>query len=78
MNERVPTPRDGSSPPVHPLEIPFIWFGIQFVELAIIGPIVWAFLRDDWPNIASVAITAAVLIGLTVINYKVRRRYIPR
>jgi len=56
---------------VHPLEIPVIWFGIQFIELALIGPIpLWAFLGDDWPNLAAIAITVAVLIGLTVINYK--------
>jgi hypothetical protein len=74
-----PLPDEGSPVPhVHPLEVPFVWFGIQFIELAIIGPIVWAFLREDWPNIVAIAIALAVLIGLTVLNYKIRRRFIPR
>jgi hypothetical protein len=63
---------------MHPLEIPVVWFGIQFVQLAIIGPLLWSFLRDDWPNIAAIFISAAVLIGITVLNYKIRRRFIPR
>jgi hypothetical protein len=78
MSEPVRTPGDGGVPPVHPLEIPVIWFGIQFVQLAIIGPLLWSFLRDDWPNIVAIVISAAVLIGITVLNYKIRRRFIPR
>src|SRR5687768_5641119 len=73
-----PLPEQGSPVPrVHPLEIPVIWFGIQFIELAIIAPIVWAFIREDWPNIVTISISVAVLIGLTVLNYRVRRRFIP-
>jgi hypothetical protein len=75
-------PDEGSSVPrVHPLEIPFVWFGLQFVELAIVWLLIETFVPKDVRDVplgVGVAFSLALLIGLSVINYRIRRRFIPR
>jgi hypothetical protein len=65
---------------VHPLEVPFIWFGLQLLELVVLVPVLLFWVPDPgrWPEAARVAVWFAALIGLTVVNYRVRRRFIPR
>jgi len=72
-------PDEGSPVPrVHPLEIPFVWFGLQLVELGILAVLFRLYLPRDWPWGAYVATWLVLLIGLTIANYRIRRRFIPR
>jgi hypothetical protein len=72
-------PDEGSPVPrVHPLEIPFVWFGLQFVELALVGVLLRAVLPPDWSWVGWVAIWLVLLVPLTIVNYRIRRRFIPR
>jgi hypothetical protein len=68
----------GPVPKVHPLEVPFVWFGIQFIEFAIVWILISTFVPEDWP----VAVPITLFFGLTactaVANYRIRRRFIPR
>jgi hypothetical protein len=63
---------------IHPLEIPFIWFGLQFLELTIVIPIVLSLVPESWSEGVRWGFLIAVVVGLTVANYAVRRRFIPR
>lgn len=65
---------------VHPLEVPFIWFGLQLLELVVLVPMLLFWVPDPgrWPEAARVGVWIAALIGLTVVNYRIRRRFIPR
>ncbi len=72
-------PGKGSPVPrVHPLEIPFVWFGLQFIELAIVSLLLRAVLPPDWSWGAWVTIWLVLLVALTIVNYRIRRRFIPR
>jgi drug/metabolite transporter (DMT)-like permease len=72
-------PDEGSPVPrVHPLEIPFVWFGLQLVELGIVTVLFRLFLPRDWPWGLDWAIWLVLLIGLTIVNYRIRRLFIPR
>lgn len=72
-------PDEGSPVPrVHPLEIPFVWFGIQFVEFAIVWLLIQRFVPENVPTVIGIAIFLALATGLTVLNYRIRRRFIPR
>ncbi len=43
-------PDEGSPVPrVHPLEIPFVWFGLQLLELGILTVLFRLSLPRDWP-----------------------------
>jgi drug/metabolite transporter (DMT)-like permease len=78
-DEAVSSPVDeGRSSRIHPLEIPFIWFGIQFVELVVVIPAVFALVPDAWSEGLRWAVLIAVVAALTVANYAIRRRFIPR
>jgi len=70
----------GEGTAVHPLEVPFVWFGLQLLELVVLVPLLlfWVPDQGQWPEAARVAVWIAALIGLTVINYRIRRRFIPR
>ena len=59
-------------PKVHPLEVPFVWFGIQFIEFAIVWLGISAFVPEDWP------VAVPIMAGIAVANYRIRRRFIPR
>jgi hypothetical protein len=70
--DRSPVPR------VHPLEIPFVWFGIQFIEFAIVFVLMQRLLPEDIPAVVGITIFIGLMIGIAVGNYRVRRRFIPR
>lgn len=65
---------------VHPLEVPFVRFGLQSLELVVLVPALLFWLPDpgQWPEAARIAVWIVALVGLTVINYTIRRRFIPR
>lgn len=65
---------------VHPLEVPFVWFGLQFLELAVLVPALLFWVPDpgEWPETARVAVWVFALGGVTAGNYLLRRRFIPR
>lgn len=71
---------DGRSPVprVHPLEIPFVWFGIQFIEFAIVLLLIQRVVPDDVPTVVGVTIVLVLIGGLVVLNYWIRRKFIPR
>jgi hypothetical protein len=65
---------------MHPLEYPLIWFGLQAVELLIIVPALLFWVPDpgEWPEALRAGLWLVVLIGVTFLNYGLRRRFIPR
>ena len=72
-------PEKGSPVPhVHPLEIPFVWFGLQLVEYAIVWLLMDTFLPETTSAWAAWAIFLVLIVGLTIANYRIRRRFIPR
>jgi hypothetical protein len=74
-----PLPDEGSSVPrAHLLEIPFVWFGLQLLELGVVIVLFRLYLPRDWPWGVYVVIWLVLLIGLTIVNYRIRRRFIPR
>lgn len=73
-----PLPDEGSPVPrVHPLEIPFVWFGLQLIEYAIVWLLITNFLPEGMPG-AVWALLLVLMVGLTILNYRIRRRFIPR
>ncbi len=74
-----PLPDEGSPVPrVHPLEIPFVWFGLQLAEYAIVWLLIMAILPETTPGPVAWALILVLMVGLTILNYRIRRRYIPR
>jgi hypothetical protein len=71
-DERRPVPRP------HPLEIPFVWFGIQFIEFAVVWLLIQRVVPDDVPTVVGVTILLVLMGGLVVLNYWIRRTFIPR
>ena len=65
---------------MHPLEYPLIWFGLQAVELLLIVPALLFWVPDPgvWPEALRAGVWLVVLIGVTFLNYALRRRFIPR
>ncbi len=71
-DQRHPVPR------VHPLEIPFVWFGIQLIEFGVVLLLMRRFVPGDAPTAVGVTILVVAMAGLAVVNYRIRRRFIPR
>jgi len=65
-------------PRVHPLEIPFVWFGLQFVEYSLVYLLIKTFLPETMSGAVAWAIFLVLMVGLTIANYRIRRRFIPR
>jgi hypothetical protein len=65
-------------PGVHPLEVPFVWFGIQLIEFAVVVLLMRQFVPEDVPTAVGVTILVVAMAGLAVVNYRIRRRFIPR
>ena len=72
--------RGGHAQSMHPLEYPLIWFGLQAVELLIIVPALLFWVPDPgvWPEALRAGVWLVVLIGVTFLNYALRRRFISR
>jgi hypothetical protein len=64
---------------MHPLELPVIWFGLQFLELAILVPalLFWMPGPGEWPEALRWGAWVVALLGVTLLNYRIRRRFIP-
>jgi drug/metabolite transporter (DMT)-like permease len=74
-----PLPDEGSPVPrVHPLEIPFVWFGLQLIEYAIVWLLIRTFLPEGMPGAVGWALLLVLMVGLSILNYRIRRRFIPR
>jgi hypothetical protein len=74
-----PLPDEGSPVPrVHPLEIPFVWFGLQLIEYAIVWLLITNFLPEGMLGAVGWALLLVLMVGLTILNYRIRRRFIPR
>ena len=72
-------PDEGSPVPrVHPLEIPFVWFGLQLIEYGIVWWLMKTFLPAAVSAWAAWAIFLVLMVGLTFSNYRIRRRFVPR
>jgi hypothetical protein len=70
--------QQGPVPRVHPLEVPFVWFGIQFIEFAIVWVLISTFVPEDWPVGVPITLFFVLMAGIAVANYRIRRRFIPR
>jgi hypothetical protein len=70
-------PPDDPSP-LHPLENPVIWLLVLVGELTLVTLVLREAMPTTWPFGIRFMIWAVVLAGLTVANYMVRRRFIPR
>ena len=74
-----PLPDEGSPVPrVHPLEIPFVWFGLQLIEYAAVWLVITSLLPEGIPGPVGWALLVVLVVGLTILNYRIRRRFIPR
>ena len=71
-DQRRPVPR------VHPLEVPFVWFGIQLIEFAIVLLLMRRFVPEDVPVGIGIAAFIALWVAVSIVNYRIRRRFIPR
>ena len=72
--------RERPGPRMHLLENPAIWFGLQVAEFAV-AVVALLFLPPDpgvWPEGLRWAVAAVTLIALMILNYGLRRRFIPR
>lgn len=67
-----------SEPPIHPLENPIVWLGIQLVELVIVITLFKWLVPSGWSAGARVILIVAIVGLVTWGNYVVRRRFIPR
>ena len=56
------------------LSYPVVWFGLQLLEFAVVVWVVRWIAPDSWP--AAVAILAVLVAGLTVVNVRLRRRFL--
>ena len=71
-HERRPVPR------VHPLEIPFVWFGLQLIEFALVWLLISAVVPEAIPVGIGIAAFLAIWVAVSIVNYRIRRRFIPR
>jgi hypothetical protein len=70
--------RQRAVPRVHPLEIPFVWFGIQFIEFVIVWGLMLMLVPEDIPTAVGIMIFVAIWAGIAIMNYRIRRKFIPR
>ncbi|HET9671665.1 MAG TPA: hypothetical protein VFQ40_02315 [Actinomycetota bacterium] len=66
-----------TAPRVHPLEVPFVWFVVNLVELALLVVAARTLLPEGLPAWAAVALWVAALAGVWSLNYAIRRRFLP-
>lgn len=57
-------------------EMPFAWFGIELIEIVVVVSFLTAGV-PDWSTAPSLASLIAVMVGLAVANYLIRRRFVP-
>jgi hypothetical protein len=72
QSEETPVPK------VHPLEIPFVWFGLQLIEFGIVWLLISTFVPETTPAGVGIAAFLAIWVAVSIINYRIRRRFIPR
>jgi hypothetical protein len=65
-------------PPMHPLENPVIWLLVQVAEYTLVILLLRWILPDTTSFWIGFAILILIFIGLTLANYAIRRRFIPR
>jgi hypothetical protein len=70
------TPED--IPPLRPLENPVVWFLLQVAGYAVATLVFRRVLPDEFPFWVGFALWILLIIGLTLVNYALRRRFIPR
>lgn len=75
--QRTDRPADEPDASLHPLEVPFVWLSLQVLEWAVVSLLLRWLLPRDWPFGVYVGIWVALLIGLSVLNYRIRRRFLP-
>jgi hypothetical protein len=66
-----------TNPRVHPLEVPFVWFAVHLVELALLVVAARTLLPDELPDWTVVTLWVAALVGVWSLNYAIRRRFLP-
>ena len=71
-DQRRPVPR------VHPLEVPFVWFGLQLIEFALVWLLISTVVPDDIPVGIGVTAFLTIWVAVSIVNYRIRRRFIPR
>jgi hypothetical protein len=55
-----------------------VWFGLQLIEYGIVWLLLKTFLPATVSPWAAWAIFIVLMVGLTIANYRIRRRSIPR
>jgi hypothetical protein len=72
--------RQDRSTRMHVLEHPVIWLGLQLVELIVLIPTLLFWIPDPgvWPEGIRIGVWVVALVGVTAVNYAIRRRFIPR
>jgi hypothetical protein len=65
---------------MHFLEHRVIRFGLQLVELLVLIPGLLFWIPDPgvWPEGIRIGVWVLALVGVTAVNYAIRRRFIPR
>jgi hypothetical protein len=51
---------------------------LQLLELGIVIVLFRLYLPRDWPWGVYIAVWLMLLVALTIVNYRIRRRFIPR
>jgi hypothetical protein len=64
-------------PRVHVLEIPVVWFLLQLVEYGALILILRIVVPEDWPLPVTSGLAFALLVAVVLVNYRIRRRFIP-
>jgi ABC-type transport system involved in multi-copper enzyme maturation permease subunit len=65
-------------PRIHPLENPFVWFLLQASEYVVATLLLSLLLPNHLPLGVGLAIFVTLIVGITSLNYAIRRRFIPR
>ena len=55
-----------------------MWFGLQLAEYAIVWLLITAILPATTPGPVAWSLILVLMVGLTILNYRIRRRFIPR
>ena len=72
-----PMTEPGRIPRVHVLEIPVVWFLLQLVEFGLLILILRIVVPEDWPLLITSGLALALLAAVVLVNYRIRRRFIP-